>query len=313
MPERAIVNYGIYVFEPEDRQCFRCRLTTQVERIPGNLSSNFKLQKPRSFYGYAQLMWGKWVVETKAIEYETQLLFDFVNDLGQLAILEYCHAQQTRDNIIALSGCIPGCVLQPGEQQIAGLWRFAYDRVVFKLFNDTTLLVNTDRQEFYNPCNVPLIFGDESYTPPEPSETDVPENPLDPGYDIPTAPYDPPSSDFGETYNPQRGEPPLGEESRPYRIRGSVRRVVNFETGTTTVDSFDFTAPGPIYGGNKRDVLTELGNGFRDLRIFIEIRADTPQRTGEAHFANYQGPLTDAQVNLLVNGYEILEFTVTPQ
>jgi len=256
MPERVIVQYGIYVLAPEDRECFRVRVLTQVERIPGNLSSNFKMQKPRSFYGYAQLMFGQWVVETKAIEYDKQVLFEFTNELGQLAILTYCSTKQTRDNIIALSGCIPGCVLSPGEEQIPGLWRIPFDRVVFKLFNDTTLLVNTDRQLFVNPCEVPLVFGDETYTPPEPSSTNVPENPNDPGYDIPTLPYDEPSNDFGETYNPDRPPPTEGEPGVVYTINatgqyedknGITRTVIN--NGLTVTGPYQEPVP---YNGEYR-------------------------------------------------------------
>lgn len=208
MPERVIVQYGVYLFDPEDLECFRLRVLTQIERKPEGAYENFKYQKPQSFYGYAQLMFGQWVVETKQLQYEQELLFEWTNDLGQLAILTYCAAQQNRNNLIALSGCIPGCALAPGEQPIPGLWKFPYDRIVFKLFANTTLLVNTDRQEFANPCEVPLVWGDEGYIPPESPGTNVPENPNDPGYDIPTPPYYEPDDDFGETYNPEEPEEP---------------------------------------------------------------------------------------------------------
>lgn len=302
MPERAIVQYGIYVFAPEDRECFRVRLTTQVERVPYNLSSNFKLQYPRSFYGYAQLMWGKWVVETKPIEYAQQLLFEFTNDLAQLAILEYCAVKQTRDNILALSGCIPGCVLRPGEEQIPGLWRFPYDRVVFKLFNDTTLLVNTDRQNFYNPCEVPLVFADETYTPPEPSETDVPENPLDPGYDVPTAPYDPPSSDFGETYNPQRPAPEQGEEGVNYQVC-AYTRYINGPGGAETpynqcaYFAGPITAPEVEKGQNGALLYARIGFSFGNPKV----------RTYIAQVEVSAGP----NGQYLIDSYEFLDFTVT--
>jgi len=210
MPERAIVRYGIYSFDPEDLECFRLRVYTFAKRKPTGAYENFKYQKPQSFYGYAQLMFGQWVVETKQLQYEQELLWEFTNELAQSSILLYCSVQQTRDNIATLSQCIPGCEFNPTDPPQPGLWRFPYDRIVFKLFSNTTLIVNTDRQEFVNPCEVPKTWADDGYIPPEPSGEAVPENPNEPGYDLPTLPYDTVTDDFNETYNPERPDEPPG-------------------------------------------------------------------------------------------------------
>lgn len=254
MAERAIVNYGVYQFTPEERECFRFRLTAQVEREPVSPYKNFKYQKPQSFYGYAQVMFGQWVYQTIVLEYDRQIVYEWRNDLAQMAILLYCATEQTRDNILSLTTCIPGCVLTPGNPAVYGLWKCPADRIVFKLSGTTTLLVNTDIQLFDNPCSVPLVWADESYTPPPDSETVVPPNPLDDPYDIPTPPYDGDTQDNGETYSPERPPEPIegGGEARNYRVTVTfTRHSYNSVSQVCTVgnpEGVELTVPGPLYG-----------------------------------------------------------------
>lgn len=309
MPERIIVNYGVYQLSEAERSAFRLNVYTQVEKRPANVYDNFKYQKPQSFYGYAQFMIGEWVYRTVQLEYENQLIYQFNNWQGQQAILLYCATQQTRDNIIALSTCIPACALAPGEQTLVGVWRVPVERIVFKLHAESTLLVNTDVLLFANPCQALITYADVGYTPPPLSQTDVPPNPLDDPYDIPDAPYAEPD-DGGETYNPQRPEEPIGGEDRPYQVTTNARYISNLETGATAEFPQTYTVQGPVFDGGKKSRVSESG-GSTTVEIWIEIRYGNNE-IAESSKQTTVGTLTESQVSELIGGYVILEVSVIP-
>lgn len=206
MAERTIVNYGIYQFTEEEKRSYRLRVYTQVIRKPINESLNLKYQKHQSFYGYAQLMNGNHVHQTIQLQYESECIFEYTASDNLSTFLLSAHTTgvlQSIANLAVLHGGIPD--VNPLDPP---LYPMPFDRLVFKLFSNTTLLVYTDIENLPTLEITPALPYDESSDDPEPlSDTAPVSNPLDEPYDIPTAPYDTATADNGETYNPQIPEP----------------------------------------------------------------------------------------------------------
>lgn len=206
MPERVIVKYGVYQFSEEEKTAYRLRVYTQVIRQPSNQSLNTKYQKHQSFYGYAQLMDGDFVHRTIQLQYEKECIFEYIaSDSWNTLVTgsyQYGIILTVSNAVVALGGS-PLVLVEPSLP----LFPMAFDRIVFKLFNNTTLAVFTEVLNFPELPNVASEFDTLSDEPPEPSSTAPEENPEDEGFDIPTLPYDPATDDGGETYDPPRPEP----------------------------------------------------------------------------------------------------------
>lgn len=224
MPERTIVQYGVYQFDDSERQAYRLRLFSQVIRHPGNEYLNTKYQKHQSFYGYAQLMNGDFVHQVVQIEYEKQCLFEFVaNDNWNTLVsgsYQYGILLTISNAVVALGGT-PLTLVEPALP----LFPLPYDRVVVKLFNNTTLVLFTEVVAFPELPNVSSEFDPNTASPTPPSSTQPEANPEDEPYDTPTEPYDIPTADNGETYNPQRPESGQGTPGQRYRIYFMIQRA----------------------------------------------------------------------------------------
>lgn len=218
MVARAIVNYGVYQFTEQQRSQRIVRMTSQVEKKPENEFLNAKFQKMQSFYGYAQLMIGNWVCSTIQLQYEFEQIFSWENWTAQHEIFHYCTQLNNAVNLSTVASQLgaPGLVFE-GEPITIAL--MPYDRVVFKLYSNTTLLIEVSTEPFINRCSAPVELVDE---PPlaEPSSRAVEPNPLDNPYDIPDPPYDLPTADNNETYNPQVPPEEQGEAGRIYNLDG---------------------------------------------------------------------------------------------
>lgn len=270
MVERAIVNFGVYQFSEETRQQRIVRLTSQVERQPDNRYSNLKLQKERSFYGWAQLMIGDWVAETIELVYGFQLLLDWENLTDQHQLFHYCTQLNTAtnaDRVVTALGGTPGPI-DPEEPIL--ITPMPYDRMVFKLYSNATLLIEETTEPFINPCLAPIEFDD---APPlsEPSSTDVPANPLDPPYDIPSPPYDEPTADNGETYNPTR---PPNENGNPGEVyawfwRGRILLASEGPPGRFYQNTVAVTAP----YSDPQNVFNQGGPPIYQSRRFVNTPA----------------------------------------
>lgn len=206
MAERTIVNYGVYQFEEAEKDAYRLRVYTQVIRHPMNESLNTKFQKIQSFYGYAQLMNGNHVHQTIPLRYQSECIFEYTASDNLSTFLLSAHTYgvlQSIANLAALHG--GSATINPLDPP---LYPMPFDRIVFKLFSDTTIVVYTDIVNLPTLEITPALPTDEESDDPEPlSDTEPEENPLDPPYDIPTAPYNPATADNGETYNPQLPPP----------------------------------------------------------------------------------------------------------
>lgn len=206
MAERTLVQFGVYQFDDVEKRAYRLRVMAQVIRHPENESLNLKLQKFRGFYGYAQLMNNDFVHQTIPIEYEKQCLFEYYahDNLNTL----YASALQL-GTLRTISNAVQS--LGGGGLVIIGstlpFFPMPYDRMVFKLFNNTTLLVFTEVINLPDLPDVPQQFDDETATPTPSSDTQPVSNPADPGYDLPSNPYDPATDDNGESYDPERPAP----------------------------------------------------------------------------------------------------------
>lgn len=309
MPERVIVNFGVYQFTNEQRAQRRLRLTSQVERMPDNQSLNFRLQKPRSFYGWAQVMSGPWVIETIELLYEYQLLIDWENTVNQQQIFHYCTQLNTAQNAAQILAAVSGgAEILPG--QTINIERAPFDRVVFKLFSNTTLIIADTTEPFINPCGAPTEI--DTLTPPlsEPSPLDVPENPLDSPYDVPDPPYDLPSADDGETYNPQVPEEPIGDGDGNFTVTTNAQYIANLDTGATSEFPQSYVVPGPIFNDGKKTRQSE-SDGITVLEIWIEIRYGA-SLIAESSKQTVVGTLSEADIAELIAGYVILEVSAVP-
>lgn len=223
MSERTIVNYGVYQFEEAEKQAYRLRVYTQVIRHPVNESLNTKFQKIQSFYGYAQLMNGNHVHRTIQLRYESECIFEYTASDNLNTFLISAHTYgilQSIANLAVLSGGVVD--VNPLDPP---LYPMPYDRIVFKLFSNTTLLVYTDIVEMPTLEITPALPTDEESDDPEPlSDTTPTENPLDTPYDIPTPPYVPSTQDNGETYSPEVPEEGTGTPGVRYRIYYQIRQ-----------------------------------------------------------------------------------------
>ena len=260
MTERTIVQYGVYQFTEEEKQAYRLRVYTQVIRHPENESLNLKYQKYHSFYGYAQLMNGNHVHRTVPLQYESECILEFTQSDNLNTFLNAAFTYGVLQSIANLA------VLHGGTPEInpldPPLYPVPFDRVLFKLFSNTTLLVYTDFEPLPTLEITPALpWANQSDDPVPLSGTQPSANPLDAPYDLPTAPYDLPTADNGETYNPQRPEVGTGTEGQQYRVYVMMsQNGVNIgEWGGERVRA-PFSAPFVEHGsGIDRVLVRELG------------------------------------------------------
>jgi hypothetical protein len=149
---------------------------------------------------------GGHVHKTIPIKYESECIFEYTASDNLNTFLLSAHTYgvlQSIANLAVLHGGSP--TINPLDPP---LYPMPFDRLVFKLFSNTTLLVYTDIVELPTLEITPALPYDNESDDPEPlSDTAPVENPLDEPYDIPSAPYDIPTADNGETYNPQTPPP----------------------------------------------------------------------------------------------------------
>lgn len=254
MAERTIVNYGVYQFTEAEKQAYRLRVYTQVIRKPVNEYLNLKFQKYQSFYGYAQLMNGSHVHRTIQLEYEAECIFEYTasDNLNTFLISAHTYGVlQSIANLAAAGGGVPD--INPLDPP---LYPMPFDRIVFKLFSDTTMLVYTDIVEMPTLEITPALPTDEESDDPEPlSDTAPEENPLDDPYDIPTAPYDPATQDSGETYSPEVPEEGTGTPGVRYRLYYQIRSQAD---GTNLVGGYE-----SVYAPYGTAACRPEGTGYR--------------------------------------------------
>lgn len=240
---RTIVKYGIYQFTQEERESVRLRIQTSVIREPSVEYLNYKFQKPKGFYGYYQLMGDDYVIQSGEINFIDQVVYEFVNHQLIYTQLAQCINLNTYNVVAALASGL-GATFIIGEPSPFNVPPIQPDRIIFKLFSNTTLVVNVAHEVLADYCGFPPTrdqtfpdYGTHNSTPPE-------ENPDDPGFDIGTPPYDAGTQDNGETYVPEPGTPePDYPDARVYNWtlmwhyydQPSVHRTA---TGSTT---------GPLY------------------------------------------------------------------
>lgn len=265
MVARAIVNYGVYKFTEEQRSQYSVRVTAQIERKPDTCYENLKYQQSVSFYGYAQFMIEDWVALTIPLENEYQQILEWSNDATQNEIHHACTRYSTAVDIadglsqlgasITVAPIIPVVVIP-----------LPYDRVLFKLFSNATLLVEVTTEPFVNICDAPVQeYGGEPVLS-EPSNRDVEPNSEDSPYDVPDPPYDEPTADNGETYNPQRPEPTNGEDGQVYAWfwQGRILLASEPPPGRFYRNTVYVTAP---YSNPQNEFNVQTGSIYRSTRF----------------------------------------------
>lgn len=222
MAERTIVRYGVYRFTDEERSAYHVRLNAQVIREPSNQSLNVKYPYPQSFYGYAQLMHNNFVFKTIALQYTKQCVYEYFahDNLSTLygSAWQYGTVLTISNAVVALGGA--PLLVVPSELTF---FPMPYDRVVFRLFNDTTMQVWVDAVALPELEGIPTPFDPEADNEPQDSGATPTPNPLDAPYDIPSPAYDPTTNDNGETYNPPLPEPTQGEPGTRQVVRLEYR------------------------------------------------------------------------------------------
>lgn len=300
MAGRTIVQYGVYRFTPEEKQGYRIRVCGEVIRIPGNRYLNLKYPKEEGFYGYAQLMAGDFVAETVQLSYEKQIIFEFTQ--SDLLYTLYSSSQysaiiQSIGNLASAMG-FPLVDADPYEYDFFPL---PFDRVVIRLFNDTTYQVFTEVLPLPEVPNLVPLFDEASDDPPDPSGVTPTPNPLDPGYDIPSPAYDPSTNDDGETYNPPRPEPTQGEPGTQQIVRIEYRLPYFYDPPYNPLIIAQTTLTAPI----------------RNYRLREEGRPNAPVWILEVPYGSNQiwsaasGGITPPSYSL-EQFVQVENFTVTP-
>lgn len=307
VPERIIVNYGVYQFSDEERHAYRLRLLATVIREPGNKYESVKPQKPESFYGYAQLMNGDFVHQLIRLSFSAQCVFEYFNHdaLANLygSVWQYGTVQTVSNAVVALGGSPLTLV-----RSDLTFFPMPYDRVVFKLFNDTTLAVATEVIALPEIPDFTPEWDEATAEPLARSTTQPTPNPLDPPYDIGTAPYDPETDDNGETYSPEVPEPPLTGDTGTYQFTITVRKLVNFDTGATAEETQSYAIPAPI----SRPVKTVTADSGSSYSIAARNTYGSGSTVADWCPVSYAGSISTEQRQQALNAYTILSYSATP-
>lgn len=307
MPERIIVNYGVYQFTEEEKQAQRLRVLIKVIRQPTNKYESLKPQKPESFYGYAQLMNGNYIHKMMPLRFNEECIYEWFNDKA-LDTLEKYSMQlgigiAIRNAVVALGGVGGDVVINS-----ALLFPLPYDRIVFKLHGTTTIAVNTEVLALPEFEGVISDWDESSAAPSASTDTQPTPNPLDPPYDIPTPPYDDETDDNGETYSPDAPEPPLTGDTGLYRFAISCRYLANLDTGATAVINEQYDIPAPV----SRPVKTVTQDSGGSYQVAARNTYGSNAAVADWCKATYSGSVTSQQKQQILNAYEILSYSATP-
>lgn len=306
MPERIIVNYGVYQFSDEERHAYRLRLLGTVIREPGNKSESVKPQKPEAFYGYAQLMNGDYVHSLIRLSFSAQCIFEYFNHdaLNNLygSAWQYGTVQTVSNAVVALGGSALTLV-----RSELPFFPMPYDRIVIKLFNDTTLAVSTEVIGLPEISGFTPTWDEATAEPLGRSTTEPTPNPLDPPYDIPTPPYDSETDDNGETYSPETAEPPLTGDTGTYRFTITCRYLTNFDTGATTEVTQTYDIPAPV----SRPVKTVTADTSSSYGIAARNTYGSGATVADWCQASYAGSITGTQKTQAFDAYTIVSYSAT--
>lgn len=176
-----------------------------VLATPLNYSANYRYRIPKLFYGYAQFLWRRRVVQTVALEFANQVVFHDVNFAQQIAASLKCLQSEVNQSIANLGQYLgASSIITEGYQHS---WpELLFDRIVFQLDPGWLIKVYTrgDEIERCDPDDAPSL--------PAPGAPSVPtpENGGQAGQNgLPevSEPYDPGTNDDGDTYKPEPPDP----------------------------------------------------------------------------------------------------------
>jgi len=189
---RNIVKFGTLIPTQQEREAQSWILNAYVEKIPNNRYLNTKYQRNQSFYGYFQALWQDVVVFASPLEYEKQQLFSYSNALLQAEYNLICLLKDIGDST--------GAFIEGTDIPFV-LPRIPYDRFVLKLYNNATVQLELITQPYDADCEGIALSFEEPSKSANPTATNVPPNPNESGFDIPSPPYVSPN-DSGDTYRP---------------------------------------------------------------------------------------------------------------
>jgi hypothetical protein len=275
---RTIVNYGIYKFSEEELKAVKIRILASAIRQPANLYQNFKYQKPRSFYGYWQLMSGDYVRSFGELRFENELIWEDYNQRLVETALTMCANQTTFQLVQALATGLGGTTLDVTFTPF-NCPPFEYDRIVFKLFSNTTLDLTVQSEALDILCDFAPTRNPELPGSPPASPTEPTPNPDDAPYDQGSAPYDQGSRDNGETYVPEGTEPPPpfpGTGMYDYVLtwryydQSTLRTAPGSAAGPLSLP-YNTNTPGSTSGTTSRSISIKTGPTQTPEVIILEV------------------------------------------
>ena len=262
---RNISGRGLLIVPDIDIPYRRYALVTDVIRAPRNLSLNYNINPPESFYGRMAFRWGSRVMQFESIKYVSQVWFWEPDICGQTIIALKCATDTHNQSIVNLGvaqGLPPISVNNPLES--FSVQSLQWDETLLTCFADTALRLQLWGLP-YQYCSPYDVFVDpglpESPFPPSVSPgTPLDYEDLSPAYEGEndgglTIPYP------GDSNTPP---PPCSNVCQSYTVQVQINRPNGTVFTYTTV-----TAWGAI-GGLKLKNPGATGAQTQALQLFCQ-------------------------------------------
>jgi hypothetical protein len=225
---RTIEKLGLLILSPEERMAYSLRIFLIIEQIQQNHSKNLRLLPNRSFYGWATIMAGAYVVRAVQLEFQNQLIYEEIQRNLQSHLVLNANLQVIANMISALTfenPAPPNIVVWPAPPNESVLPSPTH--IQFVLETGVVAKIISEYQPMYVPPEVEYQPYDNP--PPGDSDDDKNQNPPPiapppgsppttgvPGSDAPfiiSPPYDG-IDDGGRTYVPPVVPPWEGDDGQ---------------------------------------------------------------------------------------------------
>lgn len=248
---RIIERRGVLIPTDEEREAKQFLVFADVIAHPLQYSANFRPRIPKTFYGYAQVLWNRRVIVNLALEYFNQLIIVENRSSHQLAADLKCVQRELNQSIGNL-GQLLGVTYTITDGFQHSYPEILWDRIVFQIEDGWLLQVSTraDELERCDPDDAPAQDAPGAPAVPAPQSGGVPGSN---GLPSRTAPYNPATEDNGDTYVPPFLPPGVGGGTTPSadpdgRYRCSTGGVVTGNGGSYADPQQSYVQFGPGVG-----------------------------------------------------------------